>query len=145
MTIRHETRAAIAALPGKTLRPWKDGDARCHCTHCALCGELYRTEDIAKHEDECQAALLEALETRVVDFGELTPKGGDAFLGGMLGAFAGGMMERKLREFGQRPKCKATRGGRACSLPLGHDTPHLWGAKTPADAKAKARKGSSRS
>lgn len=74
MTIRYETRAAIAALPGKTLRPWKDGDARCHCTHCALCGEAYRTEDIAQHEDECQAALLEALET-VVDIGELTPAG----------------------------------------------------------------------
>ncbi len=87
------------------------------------------------------AELLEAYQTNVIDLGEL--KGGDAFLGGMMGAFAGGMLERKLREFGQRPKCEATRGGRRCSLPLGHDTPHLWGAKKPADAKAK--KGSSRS
>ncbi len=61
MTISYATRAAIAALPGKTLQPWKDGDERCHCTHCDLCGELYRTVDIGTHETECQAALMKAI------------------------------------------------------------------------------------
>lgn len=61
MTIRHETRAAIAALPGKTVQPWRDGDARCHCTHCDLCGDIFATEVFSRHEDECQAALLKAL------------------------------------------------------------------------------------
>lgn len=60
--IEHKTRAAIAALPGKTVQPWRSGEKPCHCTHCDLCGDLYRTEDIGKHIDECQAALIKALE-----------------------------------------------------------------------------------
>lgn len=68
MTISYATRAAIAALPGKTVARWKDGDPGCHCTHCDLCGELYRTEDIGAHEGECQAALIVALDrSRAVD------------------------------------------------------------------------------
>lgn len=62
MTINYSTRAAIADLPGKKIKPWRDGDGRCHCTHCDLCGDLYRTSDISKHEIECQAALLLVLD-----------------------------------------------------------------------------------
>ncbi len=58
MSIAYETRQAIASLPGKTVERWKDGDKPCHCTHCDLCGVLYRTDDIGTHEAECQAALL---------------------------------------------------------------------------------------
>ena len=29
---------------------WRDGDARCHCTHCDACGLLFRTEDLATHQ-----------------------------------------------------------------------------------------------
>jgi hypothetical protein len=32
--------------------PWKDGDARCHCTHCDCCGFLFRTEDLGQHQRE---------------------------------------------------------------------------------------------
>jgi hypothetical protein len=64
MTIEYATRQAIADLPGKTVQPWRDDDARCHCTHCDLCGELYRTLDIDVHERECQAALLAAIGAR---------------------------------------------------------------------------------
>lgn len=56
-----EVRAAIAALPGKTVQPWKDGDQRCHCSHCALCGDCYPTEVLNEHEQECRAAVLKAL------------------------------------------------------------------------------------
>lgn len=63
--IKYETLQAIRALPGKTVQPWKDGDPRCHCTHCSLCGALYRTEDIGKHIDECQAALIKALKSEM--------------------------------------------------------------------------------
>lgn len=71
MTITYETRLAIASLPGKTVQPWRDGDTSgFQCSQCDLCGVLYRTEDIGKHEAECQAALVAALErSRVV--GEL--------------------------------------------------------------------------
>lgn len=39
----YEARAAIAALPGKSVQPWRDGDAREHCSHCRLCGMCYPT------------------------------------------------------------------------------------------------------
>ena len=61
MSTSYETRAAIASLPGKTVRPWKSGDEPCHCTHCDLCGVLFRTIDIGAHIDECQKALIAAL------------------------------------------------------------------------------------
>ncbi len=85
--------------------------------------------------------LVLGYREHVIDFGEMNEEGGQAFMGAMLGGFAGGMLERKLTQFGQRPKCEATRGGRRCSLPLGHDHPHLWGTKLPADAKTKKKGG----
>jgi len=117
--------------------------------------ELASLEQRARAVGELELAVLGPLllelvlgyREHVIDFGEMKEEGSQAFLGGMLGGLAGGMLERKLREFGPRPKCEATRGGRRCSLPLGHDTPHLWGAKQPSDAKPvapKNRKGSSR-
>lgn len=56
-----EVSAAIAALPGKTILPWRDGDERCHCSHCELCGDLFRTSEYTQHTAECRAALLKAL------------------------------------------------------------------------------------
>jgi hypothetical protein len=53
---------------------------------------------------------------------------GDAFLGAMVGGFVGRLLEKRA------PQCKATRGGRRCTSPLGHDTPHRWG---PLAIKAK--------
>lgn len=34
---------------------WKDGDERCHCTHCEACGVMFRTVDIPAHRLECWA------------------------------------------------------------------------------------------
>lgn len=34
-------------------KPWRDGDERCHCSHCSACGRLYRTADIARHREIC--------------------------------------------------------------------------------------------
>lgn len=57
----HEVHEAIASLPGKTVKPWRDGDARCHCSHCDLCGDCYPTNVLHDHEQECCAAVLKAL------------------------------------------------------------------------------------
>lgn len=59
--ITYQVRGAIRALPGKTVQPWRDGDERCHCTHCDLCGDLYPTSVHSQHVTECNAALLKAL------------------------------------------------------------------------------------
>jgi hypothetical protein len=40
-------------------RPWRDGDPRCHCTHCDSCWRLYRTEDINAHRNVCPMRLLQ--------------------------------------------------------------------------------------
>ena len=71
--LNYNVRAAIAALPGKTVKPWGDGDKPCHCTHCDLCGLLFRTLDIATHVNECERALLSVIElgTRVLDSGRM--------------------------------------------------------------------------
>lgn len=50
--------AALAALPVDGPRPWRDGDPRCHCTHCDGCGRLFRTEDIAAHRSRCHVVRL---------------------------------------------------------------------------------------
>jgi hypothetical protein len=62
--------AMIAQLK---LKPWKDGDPRCHCTHCDWCKLLFRTEDIAEHRKECpeeprrKDALIEQLQACVAE------------------------------------------------------------------------------
>jgi hypothetical protein len=72
--------------------------------------------------------------------------GGEAFLGGMLGSFAGSMLDRKLQEFTPK-QCAATREGRRCTLPPGHTTRHSYVLQPPFVDRgrgATARKGSSR-
>lgn len=52
-------------------KPWRDGDERCHCTHCDWCGRLYRTADIWRHREVCPVvavahAMAEALHAAEV-------------------------------------------------------------------------------
>ena len=73
--------------------------------------------------------LIRVYRERVIDLDELGPAGGEAFLGAMMGGFAGGMLQTKLREL-KAPKelCAATRGGRRCTLRAGHhQAKHSWG------------------
>ncbi len=85
--------------------------------------------------------LILGYRQNVIDLGELAGAAdGSAFLGGMLGGFAGGMLHQKLSEFQPQPKCRATRGGRCCTLPLGHDRHHHWGPLTPSDAKPRKKR-----
>jgi hypothetical protein len=50
--------ALVRALPDKGPKPWQDGDARCHCTHCRWCGRLHRTEDYGAHRSTCVLGLV---------------------------------------------------------------------------------------
>jgi hypothetical protein len=107
--------------------------------------ELVSLESRARAVGELQLAVLGPLllelvlgyRERVIDVGELTPAGGDAFLGAMMGGFAGGMLERKLRELTTpRELCAATRAGRRCTLRSGHREPkHNWGPLPPGKKK----------
>lgn len=71
-TNAYATRAAIANLPGKTVKPWRTGDTRCHCSHCDLCHDCFPTERLSAHQAECQGALMAVLRrdwsVRVLDF-----------------------------------------------------------------------------
>jgi hypothetical protein len=53
----HAHPAEILALFGGDDGPrsWRDGDPRCHCTHCDDCGRLYRTVDHREHLTHCPA------------------------------------------------------------------------------------------
>lgn len=57
-----QLRAIITACSPGEPRPWRDGDERCHCTHCNGCGRLYRSADIEAHRDVC---LIRQLAQRV--------------------------------------------------------------------------------
>lgn len=76
-----EMKARMAACPAcqktaamiekLTIKPWKDGDKRCHCTHCDWCNQLFPTEHIAAHRAECPEEpgrkddLIDSLQARV--------------------------------------------------------------------------------
>ena len=34
------------------VKPWRDGDPRCHCTHCQCCGWLFPSVEIEQHLKE---------------------------------------------------------------------------------------------
>jgi hypothetical protein len=39
----------VQSLESSRIVPWKDGDARTHCTHCMCCGYLFRTLELDRH------------------------------------------------------------------------------------------------
>ena len=53
----------IAAL-ADAVSPWRDGDERCHCTHCSSCGSLFRTQDVYTHQKHCERLRAEMFDNR---------------------------------------------------------------------------------
>ena len=50
--------ALVKPLTAKGPAPWRDGDKRCHCTHCDYCGRLFRSAEIGAHRDVCVVRRL---------------------------------------------------------------------------------------
>jgi len=73
------------------------------------------------HKDKAQV-IVDALNGTLVDFGELRGASGDAFLGGMLGSFAGTMLERRLRQLPGAHKMEPPAPGK--KIPKGQQ--HRW-------------------
>lgn len=55
--------AALLADAGR-VKPWKDGDARCHCSHCPGCGDIFPTSAIGMHQPACVKLAREMFELR---------------------------------------------------------------------------------